>query len=384
MDRSSTEDNNIDMMMAKYYPNPYIKLLPYADAIFDNSSKIKIILNFNQLFTTDKLLGAGEFGVTYLIRDHNNNPYALKISIFEGGDDEDMEREIESLIHFSKPHCHPQLLCYKDHFILNDRICILTDYIDGKPLNKSKNLTLQQIESIYLELLNTLAWMHSKGYNHGDVNPGNIMITPQGQVKLIDFGFVEKMNPQYEKDVIGEDLYQLSKSISGALYNKSPRLCFKKLLKLMSKDEYVMSAKQAYDLMLECLASDLEEMFNDFSINNVKTVKTKPSIPKSSTTKPSIPKPKSSTIKPTTTKITPKSSTSKTTPKSSTTKNTTKPTTTTTKNTTKPTTTTTKNTTKPTTTTTTTKTTPKSPKRRVSPPSKISPKRTKTPKSSIK
>src|SRR5258708_1333917 len=126
MDRSSTEENNINIMMDKYYPNPYTKLLPYTYARFDYSTKIKIILNFNQVFTTDRPLGAGEFGVTYLIRDYNNNPYAIKISIFNYGDDDsDAEQEIKSLIRFSKPQCHPHLLCYKDHFILNDRICIL-------------------------------------------------------------------------------------------------------------------------------------------------------------------------------------------------------------------------------------------------------------------
>ena len=232
MDRSSTEDHNIDMMMDLYSPNSSIKL-GYADPIFDYSTSIKTILNFKELFTTDRQLGAGEFGVTYLIRDNNNHPYALKISIFEGDDDPDIKREIKSLIYFATPKCHPHLLCYLDHFILNNRICILTEYIDEKTLSDSKNLSIQAIESIYLELLDTLAWMHSKGYNHGDIKSDNIMITPQGQVKLIDFGFTTKMDSQYKQSEITEDLYHLSICISDVLYNKNPRLCFKKLLKIL-------------------------------------------------------------------------------------------------------------------------------------------------------
>ena len=108
MDRSSTEDHNIDMMMDQYSPNPSIRLV-YADPVFDYSTKIKTILNFKELFTTDHKLGAGEFGVTYLIRGNNNRPYALKISIFEG-DDPDIQQEIKALIYFATPKVNLQII----------------------------------------------------------------------------------------------------------------------------------------------------------------------------------------------------------------------------------------------------------------------------------
>ena len=104
--------------------------MSYNDALFDYSTTPKTILNFDQIFKKIKILGSGEHGTTWLIRNHNNEPFALKYNDMPSID----EDETESLKHFSNS-CHPSLICYIDHFLLDNKQVILTDYIDGKTLN---------------------------------------------------------------------------------------------------------------------------------------------------------------------------------------------------------------------------------------------------------
>ena len=224
--------------------------------LFDYSTRPKSMLNFDQIFKIKAHLGSGEFGDTYLITDNNDNQYALKLSKYCTVD------EVEALNYFSTPDCHPNLVCYKDYFMLGNKDAILTDYIDGNNLNYTYGLTMLQIELIFLELLNILAYIHSKGYVHRDLNLGNIMINKQGQIKLIDFGISRK----YSKlDEIAHDLYLLASYITEK-FPEPPSQCFKNVLKSMGYDgkrksygyKYNISANEAADLMIKCITNKLK------------------------------------------------------------------------------------------------------------------------------
>lgn len=61
----------------------------------------------------------------------------------------------------------------------------------------------------YIELLQTLQYVHSKGVVNADVSPGNTMIAERGEIKLIDFGIARKIGTgfkiMYNECVVGED-----------------------------------------------------------------------------------------------------------------------------------------------------------------------------------
>ena len=68
---------------------------------------------------------------------------------------------------------------------------LLIEYIDGMTLEEllnSKNLSPEESNWIYHEVMKGLLELNSHGIYHGDLSPKNIMISKKCEVKLIDFG----------------------------------------------------------------------------------------------------------------------------------------------------------------------------------------------------
>ena len=68
---------------------------------------------------------------------------------------------------------------------------IVMEHVGGKPLNKlihGRPLPPEKAAEFGLETAKALARAHRKGLIHRDLKPANIMVTPEGDVKVLDFG----------------------------------------------------------------------------------------------------------------------------------------------------------------------------------------------------
>jgi len=69
------------------------------------------------------------------------------------------------------------------------------EYVDGITLaDKEFHSPLEEVLRIALESAHGLQAMHRAGYVHADLKPNNVMVAPDGAVKLIDLGQSSKMN----------------------------------------------------------------------------------------------------------------------------------------------------------------------------------------------
>ena len=101
-----------------------------------------------------------------------------------------LRREVDALKNLSYTYI-PQVY---DFLVEDGVVYTVMDYIEGesldKPLKRGERFSQPEVVKWACQLLEALAYLHSRpphGILHGDVKPANLMLTPQGDIRLIDF-----------------------------------------------------------------------------------------------------------------------------------------------------------------------------------------------------
>jgi serine/threonine-protein kinase len=140
-------------------------------------------------------LGEGGMGEVYLAEDTAlDRTVALKIlPPDQASVREHMQRFVQEAKAASAIN-HPNVAHIYEIGESNSASFIAMEYIDGQTLDsriKSRQLSLPEIIEIGVQVADALDVAHSKGVIHRDIKPANIMITPRGQVKVLDFGIAK-------------------------------------------------------------------------------------------------------------------------------------------------------------------------------------------------
>ncbi|MFQ6101725.1 MAG: serine/threonine-protein kinase [Anaerolineae bacterium] len=94
---------------------------------------------------------------------------------------------------------HPNLPRVTDHFEEDGNAYLVMDFIHGKRLDEiideKGKLSEDEVFGWARQLMEALAHCHEQGVIHRDVKPQNVVIAPQGQVTLVDFGLAKLIDP---------------------------------------------------------------------------------------------------------------------------------------------------------------------------------------------
>ena len=98
---------------------------------------------------------------------------------------------------------HPNLPRVTDHFSEGGRQYLVMDFIEGETLaerlerEKGEPLPLEEVLHWAKQLCDVLEYLHSHTppIIFRDIKPANVMVTPAGEVKLIDFGIARLFKP---------------------------------------------------------------------------------------------------------------------------------------------------------------------------------------------
>src|SRR5438876_660423 len=75
---------------------------------------------------------------------------------------------------------------------------------NGRPIDRycaSGRLTVRQRLQLFLQVCEAVHYSHAHLLIHRDLKPGNILVTTDGRVKLLDFGIAKLMGPELSGQV---------------------------------------------------------------------------------------------------------------------------------------------------------------------------------------
>ncbi len=158
-----------------------------------------------------KLVGKGGMSKVYLAMDKRlNKQWAVK-EIDKFGKDTNNEVIIQSAIaeaNLIKQLDHPSLPRIVDIIDEEKVIYVIMDYIEGESLNKVLDEFGASPQDLVIDwakqLTDALAYLHNHkpAIIYRDMKPANVMLKPDGNVKLIDFGIAREFKEQNLADTI--------------------------------------------------------------------------------------------------------------------------------------------------------------------------------------
>ena len=152
-------------------------------------------------WTLTELLGRGGMGSVWRAENHFSEPGALKLMLPDLVSNARLiERFRLEILSLKKVH-HPnivQLIDWgRDRSHGGELWYFVTEFIQGQPLasilQRNGPLSEELTQKIFIKLAHGLAAAHEQGVIHRDIKPGNIMVRPNGEPVLIDFGIARKL-----------------------------------------------------------------------------------------------------------------------------------------------------------------------------------------------
>lgn len=170
------------------------------------SNSVQLILSMtlspgvllNNRYRIVSILGQGGMGAVYRAQDeHLDIPVAVKENLFLS---EEYTRQFQREASILASLKHVNLPRVGDYFVVPSQgQYLIMDYVEGEDLRQRIErlsiLPSQDVILIGIEMCNALDYMHRRKLSivHRDIKPGNIKISPESDVYLVDFGLAKVM-----------------------------------------------------------------------------------------------------------------------------------------------------------------------------------------------
>lgn len=146
-------------------------------------------------YLLERILGQGGMGTVYLAKRVDglfDQQVAIKIASRQNLDQETIERfrfERRVLARLE----HPNIARLLDGGVTEDDVPYLVmEWVDGVPLDTyCEALPILERLALAQEACRAVAYAHRRKVVHRDIKPGNVLVTSDGRVKLLDFGIAE-------------------------------------------------------------------------------------------------------------------------------------------------------------------------------------------------
>jgi len=137
-------------------------------------------------------LGSGGMGEVYRARDTKlGREVAIKVLPAAFTDDAERRERFEREARAASALSHPNVATIYECGESEGRAFIAMELVEGQSLTAriaGQPLATRALVDLALQVADALEEAHARGITHRDIKPGNLMVTPRGRVKVLDFG----------------------------------------------------------------------------------------------------------------------------------------------------------------------------------------------------
>jgi len=156
----------------------------------NNVSAIPILANRYQILQT---IGTGGMAVVYRAKDLTLERFvAVKILRPDFSRDENFRKRFHQEAKAAANLSHPNIVTVHDFGLDGDRLYIIMEYVPGtnlKMLIREKSiLPIKEANDLMIQASAGVGYAHRAGLVHCDVKPHNMLVSPDGRLKVTDFG----------------------------------------------------------------------------------------------------------------------------------------------------------------------------------------------------
>src|SRR5258708_17277947 len=144
------------------------------------------------------VLGAGGMGKVYKVRNVlSDRVEAMKVLLPNLAGQKELAdrflREIKVLASLN----HPNIAALRTALIIDNQLVMIMEYVEGTTLAahlEQEKISCGSALNYVDQVLAALSYAHKQNVIHRDIMPANMMLTPSGAIKLMDFGIARSGN----------------------------------------------------------------------------------------------------------------------------------------------------------------------------------------------
>lgn len=208
----------------------------------------------------DHPLGSGGMGKVLKGYTPDGIPVAIKEILPEFATDMEYRNRIDSEVRFLRKLQSDNVVKIYDYFPLDNNLYIVMEMVEGQNIEQyveSKGaISVYNATRFMMKILQTLQYIHEQGIIHRDIKPSNIMIRPNGEICLLDFGIAKDMNNTSGTQfgtILGTDGYMSPEQANGMSIDQRADIYSTACVFF-----YMLTAHHAY----QKFASDVETQLN--------------------------------------------------------------------------------------------------------------------------